>query len=353
MFEKLLGAPCVPPDSELVVCHLPMLRRLSSLLLLLVFCNSAQSQLVEGEPKTRVCDCSTSSQFAWHAENLAMTEAPLLFEGVQEVYVVNPATQEVRAYVVRREMTGSSVGIGDEFWTTEVNPSSGDPMIVDGLHAAIQAVRDFEASIQGTIRLVDHPDPPQPPIGSAFDLVGPDDSAAGFNRGVLNNWMSDLASRNFVEAVDTAIAGELGGSFLQVFSAAVQAILNFVGPNGAVWIEFADGTKVLVVQESTNTSMDPNTGGIDGMEFGYVVDSSTAQSEDLDNAPQSPGQFAGLGSYSGGAVGGLGRLALRLGITLEFGDGGGGTCEGTLECSVDGGVITCKTTLSQEEIANC
>lgn len=339
--------------SKLFTAGSNLARKWLPVLMALAAVNPVAAQTLD--PKVRVCDCDSSSEFAWHAENLAMTESPFLFEGAQDVYVVNPATQEVRSYVVRREMTGSTVGIGGEFWTTEVNPGGGDPVIVNGLHAALQIVSDFDASIQGTIRLIDHPDPPQPPIGSAFDLVGPDDSAAGFNRGTLNNWMSRLASQRFADSVEAFDPGNLGGSILEVLRGAIQAILEFVGPNGAVWVEFADGTKVKVVQQSTETAIDPSTGGIDGMELGYEVDPSTAQAADLDNVPQSPGQFAGLGSYSGGAVGGLGRLALRLGITLEFGDGGGGgdTCSGTLECSVDGNVITCTTTLSQEEIANC
>lgn len=330
---------------------------LSGCLLLLALFNSTQAQLAEEEPKTRVCDCTTSSQFAWHAENAAMTESPFLFEGAQDVYVVNPTTQDVRSYVVRREMTGSTVGIGDEFWVTEVNPSSGDPMIVDGLHAAIQAVRDFDAAIQGTIRLSGpHPPGTEPPpsIGSAADLVGIDDSSAGFNRLELNIWMTNLMSREFNRAVETAESGNFDDSFLEVFSAAVQAMLDFMGPNATVWVEFDDGTRVRAEQQSSNTSMDPDTGGIDGMEFNYEVDPSTAQGAGLTAVPQSPGQFDGFG-YSGGAVGGLGRLALRLGITLEFGDGGSGggddTCEGTMECSADG--TTCTITFSEEQIANC
>lgn len=332
-------------------------RKWLALLLALVVFNPAIAQITD--PKVRICDCDSDSEFAWHAENLAMTESPFLFEGTQDVYVVNPATQDVRSFVVRREMTGSTVGIGGEFWTTEVNPGGGDPIIIDGLYSLIQAVRDFDAAIQGTVRLSD-PHPPEieapPSIGSAADLLGPADSSAGFNRNALNNWMTSLMSREFNRAVEAAETGNFGDSFLEVFSSAVQAMLDFVGPNATVWVEFEDGTRVRVEQQSTNTSVDPNTGGIDGMEFNYEVDPSTAQGAGLNAFPISPGQFGGFG-YSGGAVGGLGRLALRLGITLEFGGGegggGGDTCTGSLQCSVDGAHISCTTSLSQEEIANC
>jgi len=330
-------------------------RVLAGLLLLLVLFNSVQAQLPEEAPKTRVCDCTTSSQFAWHAENTAMTESPFLFEGEQDVYVVNPATQDVRAYLVRREMTGSTVGIGDEFWTTEVNPSSGEPRVVDGLHSAIQAVRDFDAAVQGTIRLSGpHPPGTEPPpsIGSATDLVGIDDSSAGLNRNALNNWLTEFTATEFDKAIDSTVSGDFGDTFFEVFSGFVQALLDFLGPNSTFWIEFADGTKIKVVQQSTDVSGDPTSGGIDGVEFSYEVDQSTAQGSDLPAVPQSPGQFSGF-DYSGGAVGGLGRLALRLGITLEFGGGGGDSCQGTLECSVDGDTITCTTTLSEEAIASC
>ncbi len=325
------------------------LRCLPVLLALAVF-NPVVAQLPD--PKVRVCDCDSSSEFAWHAENAALNEFPLLFEGAQDVYVANPATQDVRGFTVTRQSTGADVGFGDEFWTTEVAPGSGDPQIINGLSDLVAAFHDFDASIQGTIRLSDQPDPPQPPIGSAFDLVGLEDSAAGFNRGVLNNWMSNLASSRFTDAVNAADSGEFGDSFLEVFSAVVQGILDFLGPNAAVWIEFEDGTRVKVEQQETQTSFDPATGGIDGLEFNYEVDPSTAQAEELDNVPQSPGQFAGLGSYSGGGVAGLGRLALRLGITLEFG-GGEENCDGQITCvSVDGGEPHCTTTLSSEQIAS-
>jgi len=318
-------------------------------LLALAFFNPVVAQLPD--PKVRVCNCDSGSEFAWHAENAAMNELPLLFEGAQDVYLANPATQDVRVFTVTRQSTGTSVGFGDEYWTTEVVPGIGDPQVVNGLSDLIAAFHDFEASIQGTIRLVDQPDPPQPPIDSAFDLVGPEDSSASFNRGVLNNWMSDLASRRFTDAVDAADSGDFGDSFLEVFSAAVQAILDFLGPNAAVWIEFADGTKGRVDQQETLTSIDPATGGIDGLEFNYEVDPSTAQASDLDNVPQSPGEFAGS-SYSGGSAGELGRLALRLGISLEFGSGEE-DCEGAITCvSVDGGEPHCTTTLSSEQIAS-
>lgn len=324
-------------------------RRLLVLLALAVV-NPVVAQIPD--PKVRLCSCDSSSEFAWHAENAALNDLPILFEGSQDVYVANPVTQDVRVFTVTRQSIGGGVGFGDEFWSTEVGPGIGDPKIANGLNDLVAAFHDFDASIQATIRLGDQPEPPQPYIGSAFDLVGPEDSAAGFNRGVLNNWMSDLASRRFTDAVDAADSGDFGDSFLEVFSAVVQGILDFLGPNAAVWVEFDDGTKARVDQQDTQTSIDPATGGIDGLEFNYEVDPSTAQSPELDNVPQSPGQFSGLGSYSGGGVAGLGRLALRLGITLEFG-GGEEDCEGNITCtSVDGGEPHCSTTLTNEQIAS-
>lgn len=107
-----------------------------------------------------------------------------------------------------------------------------------------------------------------------------------------------------------------------------------------------------VILQETQTSIDPATGGIDGLEFIYEVDPSTAQAENLDAVPQSPGEFAGLGTYSGGGAAGLGRLALRLGITLEYGSGEA-DCEGTITCvAVDGGEPHCTTTLANEQIAS-
>ncbi|HKL22385.1 MAG TPA: hypothetical protein VJ904_11305, partial [Tichowtungia sp.] len=292
---------------------------------------TAQSQ----DFKTRICSCSSSSAFAWHAENAALSELPLLFEGSQEVYVLNPLTEDVRAFTVRREMTGIDVGFGDEFWTTEVIPGPGDASVVDGLFAVITAIRDFEVAVPATIRLEDQPNPPQPAIGSATDLVGPENSSASFNRTSLVNWLSDFMSQQFNDAIEAAETGDFGDSFLDVFSAAVQLIMDFLGPNQQIWIEAADGTKILA--RLTETAFTINTDGlIDGLRLSFEVDPGTVSGPGFNAVPQSPGEFGGL-EFSGGAIGGLGRLALRLGATITFGPGGG-TCSGTLTCEISGGV---------------
>ncbi|MCA1778877.1 MAG: hypothetical protein LC637_05715 [Xanthomonadaceae bacterium] len=118
--------------------------------------------------KTRICACSTSSAFAWHAENAALSEVPPLFEDRQDIYVVNPVTQDIRAFSVSRQMTGVDTGVGGELWSTEVVPGPGDPQIVDGLHAVITAIRDFDMAVSATILLENQPNPPQPTI---FDTL--------------------------------------------------------------------------------------------------------------------------------------------------------------------------------------
>lgn len=191
-----------------------------------------------------------------------------------------------------------------------------------------------------TIRLSDQPNPPQPPIGSAADLVGPDKSAAACHRQLLETWLSKWTSRSFTESEVSR-------------RNAVNTVLDFLDLDATFWVEFDDGTKVRVVQHSTNNVSDMDRRNIDASSFHHVVEPATAQGPGLWAIPASPGQFHGF-AYSGGAVGGLGRLALRLGVALEFGDGdGGGSCEGMLSCTPEGKPLRCETSLSRKHVEDC
>lgn len=309
--------------------------------------------------KTTLCTCDQASEWAWHAQQSAFNELPVLTEGRQDIYLGNPFTLEVQVYRVERIQTGADVGFGDGFWTTEVAPILGDPEIAAAIEKGMQVVRSFDASLNEVISLPNPPNIPglqEPPdIGSAVDLVGEGPSSASLNRRALANWTQQLLMNRFADSLAQATEGRADQTFLETLGTVVQIVLDFLNQQRAVWVEFADGSRVLVLV--TDIIAEITTEGLlDGAIPTVQVDPETAQGPGLNGVPQFAEEFAGFGfSGDAGTLFALSNLALRLGVSIEFGPGGGGTCSGgTMECEInDDGVLHCRVTLSKEELRAC
>lgn len=309
--------------------------------------------------KTTLCDCNQAPEWAWHAQQAAFNEFSVLTEGRQDIYLGNPFTLEVQVYRVERIQTGADVGFGGGIWTTEVAPTPGNSEIAEAVEKGMQVVRSFDASLNEVISLPHPPNIPglqEPPdIGSAVDLIGPDDSSAGLDRQALVNWTRQLLMNRFADSLAQATDGRADQTFLEKFGSVVQIVLDFLNRQRAVWVEFADGTRVLV--RVTDIIAEITTEGLlDGAIPELEVDPSTVRGPGLNAAPSSPGQFNGFGfSGDAGTLFALSNLALRLGVSIEFGPDGGGTCTGgTMECEInDDGVLHCRVTVGKQELRAC
>ena len=171
-------------------------------------------------------------------------------------------------------------------------------------------------------------------IRSSADLIGDDDSIAGFNRILVNN-----AIRNWTQD----LSFQLGNAYSVFARAALDALIDLSIDRGraiVVEVRFDDESTILV-------EIDPS--GLD--EFGNYaftaeVQTETAQLPNLPGVPQSIGQLGGFG-YSGSAESGgaLGGLFSRLGASVNFTGSGNNNCA-EISCSTEftnaGSTTTCE-----------
>ncbi|MCA1780248.1 MAG: hypothetical protein LC637_12960 [Xanthomonadaceae bacterium] len=278
------------------------------------------------EPKTALCNtCSTGSQFGQSAEIAATSTWPILTEGSQEVYVVNPMTNVVRFFVVTREFIGETVGFGDGFWSTTTSPAAGDPERERVISGGVSAVQNFVAQLAQGVFIselsIDLP--------SAIDLVGPEDSSAGLARTGLNNSLRDFMRVALSNTINDFV-GAPAGSLRDVLQVVVDIALKVLAFGQQVTIEFDDGTKIRVIVKEILAEMD-GQGGIEGVDFVVEVDAKSAQGPGLPGVPSGPGQFGGF-TFEGDSriVDRLTELANRYGIPVTP-PGGGSTCT-IMEC---------------------
>lgn len=298
------------------------------------------------EPKLTLCDsCSSSSQFAQAAESAALSEPPLLLEGVGEVFVINSVTEEVRFFVVTREFVGESDGFGDGFWVTTSSPATAPANSIAEIQQGIQAGKDFLSSLVQ----VDIGDLDLGPveIGSAADLLGPDDDpVVTARRGTLQN-----ALANYYDALYQQI-------YISLADLASRAIERFLPDRIGqfrITVRFPDGSSIrLNIQVARNFS----TGKF---EFIFEVDPGSAQGPGLAWIPVTSGEFMAVfgNTFTSDArfVDALGDLFVRGGGRTERVRSGGG-CTGTMECwtetEADGNVVErCRVTLPKDELKDC
>jgi hypothetical protein len=151
-------------------------------------------------------------------------------------------------------------------------------------------------------------------LDSAIELVGPEDSSAGYNRLLLRN-----AIKNFYNRARGSLSADLQ-HLVERHSQRFRE--DGLIDGGQITITFPDDTSVVVKLNSFSPE-------IGGPEFGMDLDvrTDTVQGPDLPAVPQSPGQFAGF-SYGGGEglVNSLADTAGRFGLSVGPPSSGGTDC---------------------------
>ena len=317
---------------------------------------SAQQPL----PRVAYCTtCQTDAQWAHAAEQDSLTRWHRV-SGTDQVYVLNTQNYQVRFYYVNRwyqegaidprstdpgstgpsykesynnpideKLPASKMQSGFGYYYAEAVRGSGDPDVMTAIQDAIVLLDDFASSLSEDVSWEDLDLPDR--ISSAVDLIGPDDSEAGFNRSgledLLNNYLVDRYNTFYL------IAYDLAKRFMDRFLA--DSLFSL----GTITVQFPDGTKIVVeiVQLYENV-------GENSFFAKLEVLQSTASGPDLISIPESPGQFNNF-EYAGNenTLGALIELARRYGIPIT-GPGGDGTGMQRMTCEIEGDEIRCKVT---------
>lgn len=301
------------------------------------------SSTATGADRIDACaNCFSAAAFAHAAEQISMQEAPFA-TGLEEVYVFNPVSNEVRFFHVNRWLDDQFDPQGNArskrrspetpyrtqgFFRAEAFPMLADPSEVASIQDGIDAARDFSLLVAAGAYLEDLADLGDMGIDSAVSLVGPDDSPAGLRRIALMN------------AINNHLGSEL--SLLQIGLAdlARQAMRKILGDSDITFmanfrVYFDDGTVIDVKIVEILDAIDGDTTA-----FELEVDQSSAQGPNLPAVPQSPGQFGSF-SFSGNetTLEELAQLAQLYGIPVVRSGGGSGGC--TMTCEVFGDELRC------------
>lgn len=301
------------------------------------------------DPKITLCDhCSTTSQFARSAENAALSEFPILNEGVQEVFVINRLTDKVRYFVVTREFIGDANGFGDGFWSTTTSSATPIPSDLAEIRDALGQIKEFAAQLSNVH--IDELDLGPVEIDSVTDLLGPNvDGVIDFRRGTIQNALADLyasgSRRAQIEVTD------LGGRVVEIV---LPKSIN----ETTLTLEFSDGT---TVKFEISLSRDIDDGKI---ELKFDIDPDSARGPGLSQIPSTIGAF--LDAFGNGFEGdpefidGLADLFVRVGGRVQRReDSGGGGCQATMECfqqmNDDTGEMeaVCRVSGTRDELTGC
>ena len=285
-------------------------------------------------PTIEVCnDCSTDWQFS----QAAFSAANPLPNQSEVVYVVNVTTEQTRVFRVTLiifNSGGGGITPGEISFDVNVTEITGNPTVLDDVAAAVGLVKDLGDAMIQDIPAEDLQLPPG--LDSAIDLIGPDTSSAGLNRGGLENalrlhfdsfWrqqttgLSDLILR---------IANRLLGDGLANISGAIEVV-------------FPDGTKVVV----KIVSIDENPTELFEYIFEFDVNEASVTAPGISIFPQNSGQFSGFSAsdLDNDLYQHLRDLALRFGIPVLWPDDLSGNCSTSMSCGIVEGETRCTVTV--------
>lgn len=295
--------------------------------------------VAQNEPDIGICTNCSTAEFAYTAEQAAPPTA-----GNHPVYVIDAVNGEVRYFDVEvwwdcggyhlqsmdsreAEVAASSDLLAQSNCAQkEAVQGNGNAAIILDMQEAHYAVKDFVSPENLTVYSGEIPNSGD----SAIDLVGPNDSSAGYNRG------------NLALGLTSYYGGLWGQSVFMMSDLARRFSNRFIGssdylnPASRITVIYPDGTRIKV--KVTNVSSGPD-GSVD-VEVHVLPES--AQLPDGRMVPQMEGHFDGF-DYSGDTniVDAIRDLANLYGIPVTGAGGGGGG--GRIACvRVDGGDLVCR-----------
>lgn len=267
------------------------------------------------------CDnCMQQADYALIAAN-RVPQAAYEITFTWSVYVVSVAQNRVEPFqVVVPAINGDNGGGGQQPrsvpgvcdvsyqfgpWPHKiVTPVNGDPLVkvavLEGASIAANFVASLHEPLDGLqITRVD----------SAIDLVGPEDSPAGYARLQLRG---DLMDKDY-----TRWKGFMYGAGDLIDRMAVRILGETRFDKQRILITFEDGTSIQVEVESIHAEAN----GL-GVFIEYAILPHTARLPDGSRIPQNGGQFSNFSWSGSGDDGGIGaRLALLAGLYgLEVGE---------------------------------
>ncbi len=280
--------------------------------------------------------CYSDAGFAYRAEQFSINSNPFL-QGIDQVYVVNVVSAEVRFFHVARWQDASLDPQREDpkvlramGWPmAEATPMPPDPVVLSSAQDAIAAVQLFAQSASAVIPADDL----GLGLGSAIALVGPDDSPAGLHRNALKNMLNDHLNQTWmvIELALSDLAHGIARKFLT--ESEIEMLSN-------ITVEFEDGTRVQI---SIERILDGVAGSDTYFDLNISLESITGPG--LPAVPMTPGQFAGF-QFSGHplTLQAFIALAQMYGIPVTSAGGAGGGSNGTFECHHDGTMFRCKVT---------
>jgi len=295
------------------------------------------------DPTIAFCNgCSSGFQYADAASQAAQFE----FAGgwiveTDDVYVVNVPARTALAYrVTRTRVDPDPFIIGDEFLELDVAPIPGDPGFLDDLAVAVDIAGNLRDAFTQDLPADELELPIE--LDSAFDLVGPDDGAAGLSRLQFENALTEYY-REFWQQQMLNVRETVARALERVLP---EGDINL---NGVVEVVFDDGTRVKVVVVSMDQDISDPTEVV--IEFEIDQESVSAPGEpDMLGVPQQIGHLDdyNVSSDDPNLAAELQELLQRLGAQLVFIGGGSsaGSCTTTMSCSEDGNTIVCSVTYS-------
>lgn len=308
---------------------------------------TASAAEADQQPTIGFCDgCSTSIQWRVAAEGASLDTFPI-YNGTHEVYLINRTSETVQAFSVRRWFENGGVipqssGDKDEnrqqlasYYRAEATAIPADPIVHGALLDALSAVKDVIDEFK------DGPIPIEdlgllPLIPSAVDLVGPDDSPAGFNRGALATQLGIYANERVMDGL--LVLYDLAQRFANQILAD-----SMVNAMGTFIISFPDGTLIEVRLEAIYETAH---GGVISFTLDVSVLPHSAYGPGLPFVPQSAGQFGNFGySGNGTTMAAILRLARLYGIPVTGQGGGDGD---RFQCEIVGSQIKCRMTGSSD-----
>ena len=282
---------------ETIRVSLRLMRSARFVLCALIFIVLNVPAQADSQARLTVCNsCFSEYSFKSAAEQSSFNYHPAM-EGLDSVYVLNPSTEEIQYFDVRRwyevgdlqprsipnkegQIRGASYG----YYRADAVPAAGDPAVQAAIMDGVTVAKSFAQDTLGSVGIgeVD----PGSNINSAIDLVGPSDSAVGLNRNALRNLLNNYYNAGWAEQVFTL--SDLGQRFVDKILA--QSVLL----NGAViTVTFTDGTMIQVSFESILEGLD---GGPLFMDLDVIEE--TARGPGLPAVPLSGGEFENF-SYTG------------------------------------------------------
>lgn len=287
---------------------------------------------------TRCDSCTKQIHYAFAAADKVPSPSPHIKTAVTwSVYVANVEQDQVHSFLVVVQPLNDgdgpppgSPGINSQVYEfgphKKVYPVDGNPTVksavLDGMNAAIA----FAGMLGGSLSDVDIPTD----VGSAIDVVGPEDSPAGYNRrrlamGINDHYAtiwSDL--RTPLSNLSSRLMGRFVGDDANV---TFQKVIE---------ITFKDGTSIKIKVDEILTGFD----GSSDLHLELTVLEHTARLPGGEPVPTSAGEFGGFHWNDGPGTNVGAQLALLAGL---YGlDVGGQGMDCTFECNGSRCTLTCR-----------